>query len=919
MTPDRWRKIEDLFHAALERSPESRAAYLAQACAADEELKREVEEMLAEDARSAMIDQPAWNFGEVSSPDLKDTRLGPYLLQSELGSGGMGKVYLAIDTRLDRRVAIKISSSRYSARFHRETRAVALLNHPHICTVYDVGPNYMVMELVEGETLAARIRRGRLPLDEVSRYGRQIADALAEAHARGVVHRDLKPANIMLTRTGAKVLDFGLAKVTAPSAESLTESQAVMGTPAYMAPEQVRGDRAGPAADLFALGLVLFEMAEGRPPVPGVSLGTAWAHGTTTELPPLSDRSRPVRRLNRLIAHLLDPAPERRPQGAAEVRDRLDRVAQDDPGETRKRAWLATAVLVLAVLAAAGVWFIATRGHSGALVAARIARVTSFPGNEMDPAFSPDGRSLAFSWNGSKEENYDIYTMPLGSQTPLRLTENPANDMSPAWSPDGKQIAFIRLLTDGKGLLMVIPAKGGPERRLREVTLTDRISRSMRPLLTWTPDGSGIVYTDEDPESSKASLYFTDLNGSEVRRLFATTEVSQGNSSPAFSMDGKWLAYTEVFGPVESRLLVRAAAGRLQFREAPVRVSGPRDTLAGSPVWEPGGARLLFKQDASIFEWKPGGKPAAVYISPSSLGAMSAAWTSTGKPLVVTTEIPYREFRVAPLQPGGLVVSGDFAPFVPGEAGNSHFSPDGKSLVFTSKRTGAGEIWLVDANGRNPRQLTHRNATVIAWPRWSPDSKRIAFHSWVGNKPQIYTQDLGGSEKQITNSDFGFYMCAWSADGKYVYVNRATGGIRFFRIPAGGGPAEDLFEAGPGSLASDGRHLLYGKIGRSGLFSRSLDGDPANNKEEKLVDDYKAPGADVNPFPDGVYYISWNGEGKPRAVRFYSYAQRKSVDVVSLSDPVRTPSGLAVARDRRRLIYDHISGMGTDLMLIEFR
>src|SRR5450631_460735 len=214
MDPSRWQQIEELYHAALERDPGERTALLAQA---DPELRREVESLLAQESGATPLDHHAWEgaaslLGSTVAVLTPGTQLGPYKIEGPLGSGGMGEVFRATDTRLGRAVAVKASRERFSARFDREARAISSLNHPHICTLYDVGPNYLVMELCDGETLAARLKRGKLSIQETLRYGAQIAHALAAAHAKGITHRDLKPGNIMLSKTGVKVLDFGLAK-----------------------------------------------------------------------------------------------------------------------------------------------------------------------------------------------------------------------------------------------------------------------------------------------------------------------------------------------------------------------------------------------------------------------------------------------------------------------------------------------------------------------------------------------------------------------------------------------------------------------------------------------------------------------------------------------------------------------------------
>src|SRR5437016_2128953 len=240
MTPEHFRQIEELYHAAREGTAAQRVALLAQA---DPELRREVESLIAERPSGEFIDRPAIQNTPQLLDDSAITRLaagsclGPYRIEYKLGEGGMGEVFAAVDTRLGRVVAIKITQERFSARFEREARAIASLNHPNICTLHDVGANYIVMELVEGETIAARLKSGPLPMNTALLYASQIAAALAEAHAKGIVHRDLKPGNIMIARSGVKVLDFGLAR-SSQDETAVTGSRFVMGTPAYMAPEQ---------------------------------------------------------------------------------------------------------------------------------------------------------------------------------------------------------------------------------------------------------------------------------------------------------------------------------------------------------------------------------------------------------------------------------------------------------------------------------------------------------------------------------------------------------------------------------------------------------------------------------------------------------------------------------------------------------
>jgi tetratricopeptide (TPR) repeat protein/predicted Ser/Thr protein kinase len=331
MTPERFQLIEELYHAAREGTAEERAALLLQT---DPELRREVELLLSQPASGEFLDRPAIQNAPYLLEDstvtnlAADACLGPYRIESKLGEGGMGEVFRAVDTRLGRAVAVKTTQQRFSARFEGEARAIASLNHPNICTLYDVGPNYLVMELVEGETLAARLKQGPLSIEMVRRYGAQIAAALVEAHGKGIVHRDLKPGNIMIAKSGVKVLDFGLAK--SGQDETVTASGMVMGTPAYMAPEQGKGKPADARSDIYSFGCVLYEMSTGARVV--------------------SQRRRlPSRKLERIVSRCLEEDPGRRWQSAAE----LERELVAEAAASRWRYIVPAAALILALFAAA--------------------------------------------------------------------------------------------------------------------------------------------------------------------------------------------------------------------------------------------------------------------------------------------------------------------------------------------------------------------------------------------------------------------------------------------------------------------------------------------------------------------------------------------------------------------------------------
>src|ERR1700683_912181 len=352
------------------------------------------------------------------------TRLGPYEIRAPIGKGGMGEVYRATDTRLHRDVAIKVSAERFSDRFEREARAIASLNHPNICSLYDVGPNYLVMELVEGETLAARLRKGALPMGQVLRYGAEIADALSAAHAKGITHRDLKPGNIMIGKGGVKILDFGLAKSTQD--ETITLTNAVMGTPAYMAPEQMEGKLSDPRTDIYALGLVLAEMATGQ--------------------------RRPAEPLTGQFGHVVERCLEKDPaarwQAASDIKAELEWAsktlnAAGEPEKRNRRGRMVAALAFAAVLVLAAV-AVATRSSWRPAPAIHpVSFEIPVPKDAVNPgviAVSPDGHYFAFTARGSGGEGRRLWLRAIDSAE-ARILPGTEDAGIPFWSPDSRFVA----------------------------------------------------------------------------------------------------------------------------------------------------------------------------------------------------------------------------------------------------------------------------------------------------------------------------------------------------------------------------------------------------------------------------------------------------------------------------------------------
>jgi eukaryotic-like serine/threonine-protein kinase len=511
----------------------------------------------------------------------------------KIGEGGMGLVYRGRDLLLDRQVALKVLPADKIAnpdrrrRFIQEAKAASALNHPNIVTIHEIltveGTDVIVMELVRGRTLAQLIRRHGLRLSEALRYGVEIADALAKAHAAGIVHRDLKPSNVMVSEDGTvKVLDFGLAKLMEPDSadakpptaslgssaatqtmrmtpEPDTEEGAVLGTTAYMSPEQAEGRPVDTRSDMFALGSLLYEMLSGRRAFDGPTRVGTLAAILKEEPRPLAELAPETpHEVEKLVSRCLRKSPDRRPQHMIDVKLALEELKEEsDSGQlssthaaTAKTLarrgprwlWIGTALGLICAVGAGVAWW-RSRWAGPPVEQLRIIPVTSYHGREVSPALSPDGKQVAFSWNGEKEDNYDIYVKLADAGDPVRLTTNAAVDDCPVWSPDGRFIAFVRSGPAEPGFY-VVPALGGPERKVAAIP----VFPTHVPLITvdWSPDAKWLVITDTSVRPPPLALVSVD--DGQKRPLTSPSATSYGDFVPAFSPDGRWLAFLRAHG-----------------------------------------------------------------------------------------------------------------------------------------------------------------------------------------------------------------------------------------------------------------------------------------------------------------------------------------------------------------------------------
>ncbi len=724
------------------------------------------------------------------------TKLGPYEVQSALGSGGMGEVYRARDTRLDRTVAIKILAAQFSSdplrkqRFEREAKTISSLNHPNICTLHDIGhqdgTDYLVMECVEGETLAKRLEKGPLPLDQVLKYGAQIADALDKAHRSGVVHRDLKPGNIMLTKSGVKLLDFGLAKpiaeafasaqtlsVSPAKSRSLTAEGSIVGTVQYMSPEQLEGKETDARSDLFSFGAVLYEMVTGNHAFDGKSQASVIAAIMEHEPQPLS-AFQPLAppALDRLIRTCLAKDAEERIQTAHDAKLQLQWIAEGGsqagvaahvPAGRRRwerAGWLLAAALSLFLVGVSAAWWKASNGHVRPMY---FHTSVPFPANDL--ALSPDGRTLAMVAYSAQANNYVLWTYEVGGRRTNSL-DGTQGASYPFWSPDGK---FIGFFADGK--LKKVDVPGGQVQILCDAP-NGRGG-------TWNRD-EVIVFT---PDSLGAGLFrVSSWGGSPVEMTKPdTTRFEQSHRWPVFLPDGKHFLYlgANFSGKLEYNAIF---LGSLDSQERRLLVS----TSANAAYAEPG--YLLYLRDNKTLVAQPfdrrryvlSGEPHTLSdeVLYTPLVDRAVFSVSSGELLVTQTgkgaSLSQLTWFDRSGKPAGAVG-------VPGSYGNVRLSPDGRRVtVDQTDRDGRNiDIWIHEPTLGATTRLTFDPSPHQA-PIWSPDGKQILFSSnrKLGTQLYLKNADGSGSEEEVADPGGGasapVNVWDWSHGGKYVLFRKAN-------------------------------------------------------------------------------------------------------------------------------------------------
>jgi Tol biopolymer transport system component len=897
MTPERWKRIEELYHAASALPEDQRAAFVADRARDDPDLQRDVQSLLREGHDDGFLEAPALVLtsrlvSEVPHRPMTGRTLGRYHVRALLGAGGMGEVYRAHDTTLHRDVAIKMLPPGFAsdrdrlARFEREARMLAALNHPNICGIYGLdewdGVRFLVLELVEGRTLADRIaeatgskaRGGGLPLDEALSIARQMADALDAAHEKRIVHRDLKPANITITpHGGVKILDFGLAKAvgTDRSGRGLTDAPGgthagtreglILGTAAYMSPEQARGLAVDKRTDIWAFGCVVYEMLTGRVAFGGETFSDSIAKVLEREpdwsvLPASTPAS-----IRRLLLRTLVKDPKKRLRDIGDFGIEIDAIDEALPAALQEPAAVATAarlrrawlpwVAVAAVVAGVAVRE-ARRGTDtpdNPLANARFTLLTNWDGTEEGAAISPDGKFVAFL--ADREGQFDLWLSQLGTGRFANLTR----DIPPlggsgvivrklGFSGDGADIWFN--FSDERPLMIMALTGGQPRIFLGEGANTP----------AWSPDGTRLVYVYKPDRNDP--IYMADRTGADARQILPPGTLK--NNNPVWSPDGEWIYFVRGVEPQNEMDVdiwrLRASGGtpeRLTEQHAAVNFLAPIDarTLLFTARDEDWSGPWLWALDVE--------RKVKRRVSSGVDQYTSVASSRDGRRLVATVANPSASLWRVPLL-DRPATERDVEPYVlPVPTGRALAPRFGGTALFYLSARGMGDgLWKVE-DGQASEVWSNVDGVLFEPPVVSPDGNRVAVIVRQQGKRRLSIMSADGTSRRTLAASIeidgaaGQGVADWSPDGRWIVAGgRDARGPALFKIPVDGAAPVRLIE---GSWVNpvwspDGKLIVY--AGRSIVGQvRLLALRPDDGAPVELPDVMARPGG-YRFLPDGT-------------------------------------------------------------------
>jgi serine/threonine protein kinase len=847
MTPERRDRIQSLYHAVRALPQSERSRVLADACAGDIALEQDVEKLLEQAAPTGSFPKPVGDsaqthLGSEAATDLTGRQLGPYRVVSLVGRGGMGEVYRAHDSKLGRDVAIKVLPVKFTAdaerlaRFEGEARMLAALNHPHIGAIFGVeeaaGIPALVLEFVDGETLADRLRRGPIAAREALTIARQMADAVDAAHRKGIIHRDLKPANVKVTPNGVvKVLDFGLAKAAGSAdvtphdsaqstvmAPEATRVGTVLGTAPYMSPEQARGLAVDRRTDIWAFGCVLYEMLVGQRPFAGDTV----AETLTAILEREPDWSRlpsaTPTRIRELLRRCLQRDLARRMQNIADARDMID---QAQRGWNRWRAAALAALAVAALMSIAALAMFRSTSRSGPITSpSDYVQLTDLSDSAVAPSLSPDGRMVTFKVGENFLGNGQIYVKPLPNGESVQLTSGPLAKYGAVFTPDGSRVAYTQLETTQEGLswdTLTVPVRGGEPTRL-------------------LPNASGLTFLSRD------RVLFAELRGAMNMGIVAATELRADSRDVYFpphplamahfasaSPDRQWILVVEMdqthaFG-LPCRLV--PADGRSAGRQV-----GPRGKCT-SAAWSPDGQWMYFAAtvDGRAHLWRqrfPDGSPEQVTTGPTEEEGVAVA--PDGRSLI--TALGIRRSSIWIRQPSGerplvaegfarlprllrdgtrvyfllrptadsdtselralSLATGAAQTLIPGlSIVDYDISSDESEVAFTTRENGESHIWIAPLDRRSPPRRIASSADQVSF---GADDELI-FRSIQAPANRVVRISKDGTRRREIDGPQVHEKGQVSPDGRLVIIYSPDGGkagVTTVAVPIAGGPARQV-------------------------------------------------------------------------------------------------------------------------------